>query len=294
MPLISIVIPTYNHSIYLKKALTSVINQTFENWEVIVVDNYSSDDTSKIINTYNDPRIKYIKNHNNGVIANSRNNGIKFAKGEWIAFLDSDDWWKPEKLKTCVDFFNNQVDLIHHDLKIISNKSHFFERKAFKSRQLKKPILIDLLVNGNLITNSSVVVRRKMLKNIGLINEDPKLIAAEDYNTWLKISKLTDQFLYIPKKLGYYLIHDHNISSKNMSIPTYHAAYEYLYKLNVKQRIKFDSRIKYTAGRYDYLLGEYLKARKNLLFSLRYGQALIKIKSAIMLILGFLNKWIKN
>ena len=91
LPLVSIVIPTYNHANYLSKALQSVLDQTYKNWEAIVIDNHSTDDTNEVINRYVDPRIKYLKIHNCGVIAKSRNVGIQTAKGEWIAFLDSDD-----------------------------------------------------------------------------------------------------------------------------------------------------------------------------------------------------------
>ena len=102
IPIVSIVIPTYNHAKFIGKALESVIDQTYKNWEAIVIDNNSTDDTDKVINQYNDPRIKYLKINNDGVIAKSRNQGIREAKGEWIAFLDSDDWWTKDKLEVCL------------------------------------------------------------------------------------------------------------------------------------------------------------------------------------------------
>ena len=152
IPIISIIIPTYNHAKFIKKALQSVINQTFENWEAIVIDNYSTDDTEKILNEYKDTRIRYIKIKNNGIIAKSRNLGIENANGEWIAFLDSDDWWTLNKLETCFNNIDKKVDLIYHNLEVKYNKSKFnFENKFFKKkeflkgRQLKKPILNDLL-----------------------------------------------------------------------------------------------------------------------------------------------------
>ena len=92
-PFVSVVIPTYNHAKFLGKALESVIYQTYRNWEVIVIDNKSTDGTRQVIENYKDPRIQYFKISNDGIIAKSRNLGINVAKGEWIAFLDSDDWW---------------------------------------------------------------------------------------------------------------------------------------------------------------------------------------------------------
>ena len=84
IPLVSIIIPTYNHANFLGKALESVIHQTYNNWEAIVIDNYSTDETNKIVNKYKDPRIQYLKINNDGVIAKSRNLGIDVAKGKWI------------------------------------------------------------------------------------------------------------------------------------------------------------------------------------------------------------------
>ena len=90
-PLVSIVIPTYNHGNYIGKAIKSLINQTYQNWEAIIIDNQSSDQTYEEIKNYSDSRIKYFEINNNGVIAKSRNYGISISKGDWIAFLDSDD-----------------------------------------------------------------------------------------------------------------------------------------------------------------------------------------------------------
>ena len=113
----------------------------------------------------------------------------------------------PNKLEVCLSNLNDNIDLIYHDLKITHDTRKFFKRRVIKSRQLKKPVLIDLLVKGNAINNSSVIVRKRLLEKIGLINEDRDLIAAEDYNTWLKISKLTNKFLYLQKSLGNGLRH---------------------------------------------------------------------------------------
>ncbi len=287
-PLITIIIPTYNHSNYLGKALRSVINQTYENWEIIVVDNYSTDNTETVVINQNDKRIKYFKILNNGIIAKSRNAGIVASKGEWIAFLDSDDWWLPNKLEVCLSNLNDNIDLIYHDLKITSNTRKFFKRRVIKSRQLKKPVLIDLLVKGNAINNSSVIVRKRLLEKIGLINEDRDLIAAEDYNTWLKISKLTNKFLYLQKTLGCYLMHKKGMSQKNMSLPIRHATSEFLTILNNHQKNKLESNIRYASGRFYFLNSEYRKAKRDLLFTSRYGNFHLRLKSLFMILMMIL------
>ena len=283
-PLVSIVIPTYNYASYLSRALQSILDQTYKNWEAIVIDNHSTDDTSKVIDRYKDPRIKYLEISNYGVIAKSRNAGILAAKGEWIAFLDSDDWWASDKLRTCAEYFNNEVDLIYHDLEIIRSKHQFFKRKLVKTRKLKKSILIDLLVNGNAISNSSVIVKKKMLEKIDLIDECKDLVAAEDYNTWLKIANLTDQFLYLPKRLGYYFIHEQNVSKKDISLSMRQATYKFLSILDNKQKIKLESNIRYLSGRFNYLNINYNNAKKDLLFTLRNGAFSLRLKSLFMIL----------
>lgn len=289
LPLISIVIPTYNHANYLSKAINSIINQTYENWEAIIIDNHSTDHTHKVVNEFNDKRIKYIKINNSGVIAKSRNAGISKASGDWIAFLDSDDWWVKDKLKICIEYFKNDFDLLYHDLEINSNNRSLISNRLVKSRKLQKPVIIDLLVNGNAISNSSVIVKKSLLKEVGLIDENKKLVAAEDYNTWLKISNLTDKFFYLPKRLGYYRMHSQSISRKDMSQPIQQATYKYTSILNNGQKIKLESNIKYLSGRYNYLNYHYKKSKKDLLFTLRNGVFSLRLKSFYMLLMILLN-----
>jgi glycosyltransferase involved in cell wall biosynthesis len=283
-PLFSVVIPTYNHGRYIARALQSVFDQTFTNWEVIVVDNYSSDDTDVVVNEFADPRVTYIKIHNNGIIAASRNVGILAANGQWIAFLDSDDWWTSDKLEVCFDSISNNVDLIYHDMDIVP--THFLPlfKPSLKRRQLESPVLIDLLVGGNVISNSSAVVRKSLLVDISGINEARDLIAAEDYNTWLRISRLTDRFLYLPQALGFYFVHNEAISKKDMSIPERRAVSEFLSILNSRQKLVVESRIRYIKGRFSFLSGKAVFADQDLLYCLRYGPMVFKVKCLIMLV----------
>ena len=93
IPAVSIVIPTYNHGYFLKKCLQSVIDQTLTDWEAIVINNFSEDNTIDVVNSFHDPRIHLVNFKNNGIIAASRNEGIKISNADLIAFLDSDDSW---------------------------------------------------------------------------------------------------------------------------------------------------------------------------------------------------------
>jgi glycosyltransferase involved in cell wall biosynthesis len=282
-PLVSVVIPTYNHARYLGRALQSVLDQTYTNWEVIVIDNHSTDNTDEVIASFMDPRVTYLKIHNNGVIAASRNAGIRAAKGKWIAFLDSDDWWANDKLQVCFDCIDEKVDLIYHDLVIIHDQSRPFRQKKVKAWQVKAPVLKDLLLRGNAISNSSVVVRKRLLEKIGGINESVKLIAAEDYNTWLHISKRTNQFLYLPHKLGYYLIHNQGLSKKDMSESYLGAINEFTDVLSSRQQRIVESKAAYMSGRYYYLKNENKVAIIKLLKSLVGGISEVRFKAIFML-----------
>jgi glycosyltransferase involved in cell wall biosynthesis len=282
-PLVSVVIPSYNHARYLGRALQSILDQTYTNWEAIVIDNHSTDNTDEILKIFTDPRITYLKIHNNGVIAASRNVGIMSAKGEWIAFLDSDDWWTADKLQFCFDHINDKIDLVYHDLEIVSDKHKLFSRKIIKSRQVKPPVLIDLLLKGNAIVNSSVVVRRSLLEQISGINESVGMIASEDYNTWLRIAQLSEQFVYLPRRLGYYMTHNQGISKKEMSVSCRCAVAEFVSELSASQKLKLEATFRYTKGRFNYLMGNYAGVKEDLLFVIKHGRVFLRIKALTMM-----------
>jgi glycosyltransferase involved in cell wall biosynthesis len=283
--LVSVVIPTYNHAHFLGRALKSVLDQSYQNWEAIVIDNHSQDNTDEVVGRFVDPRINLLKIHNNGVIAASRNIGIRAAKGEWIAFLDSDDWWMPNKLSECIKMSNESVDFLYHDLTVVREKWTILGMLSLKSRQLNKPVLVDLLAGGNVIVNSSVVVRRRLLMEIGCIDEDRQMIGCEDYRAWLRIAQLSDNFSYVPKVLGYYLVHGNGISRKDMSLPMQKATAPFARLLNKEQLRKHDSRELYAKARSAYLTeNNYGEIKKYFLFCLRNGSLNIRIRSAVMLI----------
>lgn len=102
--LVSIIMPSWNTGEFITESIRSVLNQTYTNWELIIIDDCSSDDTDQIVESINDERIKYLKNEKNCGAALTRNRGLREARGEWIAFLDSDDLWMPEKLEHQIDF----------------------------------------------------------------------------------------------------------------------------------------------------------------------------------------------
>lgn len=284
LPLISVVMPSYNHAHLIGRAIDSVLSQTYSKFELIVVDNHSQDHTDAVINGFSDARIQILKIHNNGVIAASRNLGVRAAKGEWIAFLDSDDWWTPHKLAACSPWMVGQSDFIYHKLKIVRSDSRLLQRKYIKSWQLKSPVLTHLLTHGNAIATSSVVVRKHLLDAINGFDERLEIIAAEDYNAWLHIAQITDKFHFIPEILGYYFFSAQSASRKNMSTPMRLVCTPFHAKLTQYQICKLESNACYADGRFAYVNGDYVSVTRNLVHCLKWGRFDIKLKSFAMLI----------
>ena len=282
--LVSVVIPTYNHAQFLGKALQSVLDQTYTNWEIIVVDNHSTDHTDEVMSGFLDHRITFLKIHNNGVIAASRNAGIRAAKGEWVAFLDSDDWWAPHKLEVCFRLIDEQVDFVYHDLHIVRTPPSFFKRSRTKGRQVCRPALKDFLLKGNPVATSSVLVRKQFLDGIGGFDERPVMITVEDYHAWMRIAELTENFLYIPRELGYYLFHVSGASRKNTDALISGLSGEFNGNLNAKEQELRMAMTYYVAALNGYYSGRITIARERLLFSMRYGPLTIKIKSLLLYI----------
>lgn len=208
--LVSVVIPTYNRALDLSRAIDSVLLQTYSHWEIIIIDNNSEDGTDELINDYNDSRIKVFKINNMGVIAASRNLGVQKSSGDYVAFLDSDDWWYPEKLELSLKYITQGADVVYHDMHIAKKRSQKLFLKKARTRSLVTPVFFDLIKNGNGLNTSSVVVRKKILQEVGLMSEAPELIASEDYDAWLKIAKITEKFHKISTVLGCYWVGDGN------------------------------------------------------------------------------------
>jgi glycosyltransferase involved in cell wall biosynthesis len=216
-PLISVIIPTYNHAQYLGRALKSLLDQTYTNWEAIVIDNHSTDNTDEVMASFTDPSIIYLKMHNHGVIAASRNAGIRAAKGEWIAFLDSDDWWKPEKLTKASCYFG-EFDFLYHDMYLVKKSTTFI----MYSRPLRRNSYEDLLENGNAIINSSAIVRKSSLTNVGYLSENQEIISWEDYECWLRLAKKLCRFKKVKGVLGYCWVGGGNLSNPRRTLNNIH------------------------------------------------------------------------
>jgi len=280
-PLFSIIIPTYNHAHLIHKCLTSLIEQSQSDWEAIVINNYSLDDTLSVIENIGDQRIKVINFHNNGIIAASRNQGILKSRGEWLCFLDSDDFWYPEKLDKVSQYLDNN-DLIYHDLDMF-NKNGFIKGKKCKGRKLTKPLYSDLLMHGNPIATSSVVVRRKIIEQVSGFIEEKKLIAVEDYDLWLRVSKVTERFCYIPESLGAYWSGGGNITEVSVRQIKRKRAVLFKHLKNIDKKLKHHviRSLFYERGRIYHKIGNLKRAKKCYLYSLGNRSLKINLKALL-------------
>lgn len=208
-PAISVVIPTYNHARFLRKALDSVCRQTFTDWEAIVVNNYSEDDTEDVVVSYADPRIRLENFRNHGVIAASRNLGIKLSQGRYVAFLDSDDSWHPEKLARAKMALDEGCDLVCHG-EIWMKDGVEFRRVNYGPAE--KSNYHSLLFERNCISTSAVTVRKECLEKVRGFSEEPAFAMVEDYELWLKLARAGCRFAFIDEMLGVFNLHDANSS----------------------------------------------------------------------------------
>jgi len=210
-PVVSVIIPTYNQADLLKKSLQSLLDQTFPDWEAIVIDNNSEDDTKEIVENLQDHRIIYKTIHNQGIIAASRNLGIHCAKGDYIAFLDSDDLWYPSKLSECLKEMQQGKEIVCHRLWI--RKDGILQNKLIPTPPHQN-FYKTLLYKGNsVIATSAVMMKKQCFDRCGVFSEDPGMATAEDYELWLRLTKSNIRWGFISEVLGEYTVHSKNASS---------------------------------------------------------------------------------
>lgn len=213
--LVSVVIPTYNHAHFLGRALQSVLDQTYPHWEVLVVDNHSQDSTEDVIKGFNDTRLRLLKIHNHGVIAASRNLGMREAKGEWIAFLDSDDCWYPKKLEILMEALkaDDIYDVLSNDELMVDIKTG--ARRVLCYGPWRSDFYRVLLVDGNRLSPSATMVRRDFLIKHDLVfDEAQDFVTVEDYGFWLDLARTGARFKFVPEVQGEYVVHDTNSSAR--------------------------------------------------------------------------------
>ena len=185
-PLVSVVIPTYNRASLLIRAIESVFSQSYKNFEIIVVDDASTDNTREVVSKFlDDPRVVYIRNEKNMGVSASRNRGIRYGRGEFVAFLDSDDYWLRDKLRKQVEIImsDDDVGMVYTGERFIDEEGRIIRDEIPKY----SGFVYHVLLSKNFISPSSTLLRKEVFEKVGFFREDMNY--REDYEFFLRVAK---------------------------------------------------------------------------------------------------------
>jgi glycosyltransferase involved in cell wall biosynthesis len=211
-PLVSVIMPAYNASSTIDSAIRSILNQTYKDWELIVIDDGSTDNTADLIQSFNHPGILLIKQENQGQ-SGARNTGIDSSKGEYIAFLDADDLWEEDKLREQIDCFKkakHELGFVHTGYREFDDKKEYKPKplRFVRKKQLKGFVFDDLVIH-NFVGVLTVMIPRKILDEVGVF--DKSLINSPDWDLWLRITRKYPVD-YVDKSLARYRLNPHGLS----------------------------------------------------------------------------------
>lgn len=253
-PLISVVMSTRNNSRYLREAVDSILSQTFRDFEFIVINDGSTDNTKEIIESYNDDRILYIENPTSATLPVALNQGLEVAKGKYIARMDGDDIAFPNRFAKQIDFFENNPEV-----GILGTQSIIVDKHGNKKQNKPLPthhnmIAWYLFTRGFALIHPSVMIRHFLLKELGGYNVE--FHVTQDLELWLQCLPLT-KMANLPEPLLYYRVHQSsNTAKKNKSEKNlqYRAIHNTFHKIS---NINFDTSTIVTASPQSYMFSLY-------------------------------------
>lgn len=216
--LVSVILPTYNCARFLQESVGSILSQTYHPYEIIVVDDGSTDNTKEVLQTFM-PRIKYLPFEQNKGLPKARNIGIQSARGAYIAFIDADDLWFPEKLQTDIEYFTQHPDtgMLYSRHLNIDEKGAVFDGTT-KNRLPSGDIFLQLFSEQNFIISSSVVARKEVFETTGLFDE--QFVNCQDWDMWLRIA-FSFKVAGINKPLVKYRHNPHSLSKNRENVLKY-------------------------------------------------------------------------
>lgn len=232
-PLVTVVTPTYNHAGYIGRCIESLLAQSYRNWEHIIVDDGSTDDTRQVIAHYKDPRIRYVFQENRGVraLASTINAGVQRGRGELVTMFGSDDTWPPHRLEAQVPAFEDpRVVLAFGRGRLINENDEVLAETTLPKNLpavLNRPLgsILHALLVDPWLPQYTVLIRRSALDRIGGYLQPPGLLA-EDYPTHLALA-LEGEFRFIDRFLGNYRMHAHQ-QTRNVRLEMYRTDVEYV------------------------------------------------------------------
>lgn len=209
--LISVIVNCHNGEKYLKKCISSILNQKFKNFEIIFYDNCSSDDSKKIIESFKSKKIKYFFNEKKLSLYQARNEAIKKCSGSLVAFLDTDDWWDENYLSSKEKFFEkNEYDFFYSNVLFYYEKNKIF--KKYKNFNLPDGIIYEYLVKDYFIIISGLIIKKKILEKELYFNENYNIIG--DFDLMMKVSKYANAKGFNDTYVCY-RVHQKNFSKLN-------------------------------------------------------------------------------
>ena len=206
MPTDTVVIPTHDRGYLIATTVGYVLDQTYDDLEVIVVDNGSTDDTRDVVTGISDSRVHYIFQENSGSPASPRNTGTSKALGRYVSFLDDDDVWYPNKLERVMEVFDRDrdIDLVCHS----EYERAFGEIRGVLRYGPETPDMYRrLLFGGNCLSGSATTVKVEALREVGGCREGPEYFDIEDYDLWLRLARIGKRFAFIEEPLGEFVVH---------------------------------------------------------------------------------------
>ena len=239
MPKVSVILPTYNRAEFLGFAIESVLNQTFKDFEIIVSDDQSTDNTCQVVSSFNDSRISYIKNTRSKGPSGARNAAISVAVGEYIAFIDDDDEWLPDKLQGQVDILDSSqpsVCGVYSNRVLINRRTGQTVHESFGTKKLRGNLLYEFAV-CNPIKTTTLVLKKSCLDEVGLFDETISYM--EDRDLWIRLS-FRSNFEYTPRILVRYFYHDKGQLTDNIEVQIagkeeLYARYRKIFRKNKKR-----------------------------------------------------------
>jgi glycosyltransferase involved in cell wall biosynthesis len=280
-PLVSVILPTYNREKLLRRAIQSVLDQTYRNIELIVVDDGSTDGTGAVVTALNDPRIRYIRLEKNSGANVARNNGIRAARGDFIGFQDSDDEWFPNKLERQMQVFAGappEVGVVYTAYWRVEPEGRTYRPYPWIAR--KEGDIHDELLNGNFVSTQAAIVRRECFAKAGMFLET--LPAKQEWEMFIRLARYY-RFRYIDEPLF-------NSNYTPGSITTNYRAHTRAMEIILEQdAVDFQKNPGLLSQRYAGLgvrlasLGEFAKGRAYLWKAYRLNPLRVKYLAALTL-----------
>jgi teichuronic acid biosynthesis glycosyltransferase TuaG len=275
----SVIIPTYNRESIILRAVNSVLRQTFDDYELIVVDNGSIDGTRELVEELSaqDPRVHYHWQENSGSPAGSRNTGIELSKGDWVAFLDSDDSWEPTKLETIQKVLDQNQHLrgIGHSARIVAGERVLSERRV-PDAMPPEGTLRFFLKRGNCLTTSATLISREALRMVGPFNPSKNYATVEDFDLWIRVAK-EGEFGFLDQILTTLYVEEDQLS-RQIDLQQDNLGHMMRNHIRDLDPLQFDQkmlyrlwegRIEYYKGRLHTQCGDFSRARRNLWNAIR-------------------------